>query len=108
MEQLTITEKKGANYMLLEVQGNLNSYTYTDLQQKLVELIKDNELVLDLSQVRTISSSGLGSLMVGYEDGETYGHKLYIMNPSNIVKLAIESTGFAAYFPIIHSITEVL
>ncbi len=108
MEQLTITEKKGANYTVLEVTGNLNSYTYTDLQSQIVEHIKNGELILDLANVKTISSSGLGSLMVGYEDGETYGHKLYIMNPSKIVKLAIESTGFADYFPIIHSLTEVL
>ncbi len=108
MEQLSITEKKGANYILLEVLGNLNSYTYTELQTKIVNHIKDSELIVDLSQVRGISSSGLGSLMVGYEDGETYGHKLYIMNPSQIVKLAIDSTGFSEYFPIIHSVSEVL
>ncbi len=108
MEQLTIIEKKGVNYTLLEVSGNLNSYTYTEMQSKIVEHIKDGELILDFSQVKTISSSGLGSLMVGYEDGETYGHKLYIMNPSKIVKLAIDSTGFSDYFPIIHSLTEVL
>ncbi len=108
MEKLTITEKKGANYVLLEVVGNINSYTYTDLQMHIVGCIKDYELILDLEHVKTISSSGLGALMVGYEDGETYGHKLYIMNPSKIVKLAIESTGFSDCFPIIHSITEVL
>ncbi len=107
MEQLTIVEKKGANYILLEVTGNINSYTYTDLQTKIVECVKESELILDLDHVKTISSSGLGALMVGYEDGETFGHKLYIMNPSKIVKLAIESTGFADYFPVIHSITEV-
>ncbi len=108
MEQLSIIEKKGPNYVLLEVSGNLNSYTYMDLQNKMVECIKHAELVLDFANVRSISSSGLGSLMVCYEDGETYEHKLYIMNPSNIVKLAIESTGFSEYFPIIHSLTEVL
>ncbi len=107
MEQLTIHEKKGVDYTVLEVTGNLNSYTYTELQSKIVELIKDGSLVLDLAHVKTISSSGLGSLMVGYEDGETYGHKLYIMNPSKIVKLAIDSTGFGDYFPIIYSLTEV-
>ena len=108
MEQLSIIEKKGANYMLLEVTGNLNTYTYTELQTKIVTNIKDAEVIVDLSAVRGISSSGLGSLMVGYEDGETYGHKLYIMNPSQIVKLAIDSTGFAEYFPVIHSVNEVL
>ncbi len=108
MEQLSIIEKVGANYILLEVLGNLNSYTYTELQNKIVANIKEQEVVVDLSAVKSISSSGLGSLMVGYEDGETYGHKLYIMNPSQIVKLAIDSTGFAEYFKIIHSVIEVV
>ncbi|MFI3258076.1 MAG: STAS domain-containing protein [Spirochaetales bacterium] len=108
MEQITITEKKGANYVLLEIVGNLNLYTYTDFQAKIIQHIKDSELVLDLSQVSAISSSGLGALMVGYEDGESSGHKLYIMNPSVTAKMAIESTGFAEYFPVIHSLTEVL
>ena len=32
MEQIVIKEKKGANYVLLEVSGVLNSYTYLDFQ----------------------------------------------------------------------------
>ena len=34
MDQLTIREKVGANYMLLELSGALNAYTVAELQDK--------------------------------------------------------------------------
>ena len=39
MEQLTITEKSGANYALYELIGACNSYTIGDLQTKIFENI---------------------------------------------------------------------
>lgn len=108
MEQIMIQEKKGPNYILLEVKGTLNSYTYTDFQTKVYTGIKETNLVIDLSEVSSLSSSGLGVLMAAFEDGEESGHKLYLMKPSQIVRKAIESTGFSDMFPIINSLTEVL
>ena len=37
MEQLSITEKHGANYILFELLGAFNSYTIGDLQEKIFE-----------------------------------------------------------------------
>jgi len=108
MESITIVEKAGPNYALLEVSGTVNSYTYTEFQQKVYSLIKETNLVLDLSRVVNLSSSGLGVLMAAVDDGEDEGHKLYVMNPSEIVRLAIESTGFEDMFPVIYSLTEVV
>lgn len=108
MESISITEKTGPNYSLLEIAGTVNSYTYTEFQEKVYALIKENNLVLDLPRVTNLSSSGLGVLMAAVDDGEEFGHKLYIMNPSEIVRLAIESTGFSEMFPVIYSLTEVV
>lgn len=107
MDNVIIVEKKGANYQLLEVSGTINSYTYTEFQDKVYALIKETNLVLDLSGVQALSSSGLGVLMAALDDGEEVGHKLYIMKPSEIVRLAIDATGFSDLFSIIHSLTEV-
>ena len=63
---------------------------------------------LDLSQVSSLSSSGLGVLMAAVSDGEEVGKKLFVMNPSEVVRLAIQSTGFADMFPVITSLTEVV
>lgn len=108
MDHLNITERKGDGYMLLEVMGTVNSYTYSDFQQRVQKIVAATNLVLDMSRVSNLSSSGLGVLMSAVEDGQEHGHKLYILNPSDIVRLAIESTGFAEMFPVIRSINEVM
>ena len=59
MDQVTLVEKKGANYVLLEVAGTINSYTFTDFQTKVYALVKDTNLVLDLSEITKIDSSGV-------------------------------------------------
>ena len=40
MEALTITEKKGANYILLELNGAINSYTLTEFQNRVYAAIQ--------------------------------------------------------------------
>ncbi|MCX7655799.1 anti-sigma factor antagonist [Treponema sp. J25] len=107
MDHLNISERPGDNYVLLEIMGTINSYTYSDFQQRVYTLIDQTNLVLDMSRVSSLSSSGLGVLMSAIEIGQERGHKLYILNPSEIVRLAIESTGFPELFQIIRSIHEV-
>ena len=70
MDQVTLVEKKGANYVLLEVAGTINSYTFTDFQTKVYALVKDTNLVLDLSEVNKMDSSGLGVILAAYNDAE--------------------------------------
>jgi anti-anti-sigma factor len=108
MENISITEKNGSNYTLLEVAGTINSYTYTEFQDKVYSIVKQTNLVLDLSRVVNLSSSGLGVLMSALDDAESAGKKLYVMKPSEVVRLAIESTGFSDMFTVIYSLTEVI
>lgn len=107
MDQLALKEKIGVNYMLLELTGSLNSYTITELQEKLFEYIVDTNVVLDSSQITQVDSSGVGVILAGHNDAESSGTKLFIMNPSESVKHALERTGFFDMFHIIHSVTEV-
>lgn len=108
MEQLTIHEKKGANYFLLEVAGGINSYNYTEFEAKVYSQIKDTNLVIDFSEVNSIDSSGIGVLFGAYNDSIEYNHKFYLMRLSNEVKKAITATGFLDAFDIIQSVTEVI
>ena len=107
MEQLSITEKQGANYVLYEISGAMNTYTITELAEKLDENIKKSNIVVDLERVETIDSVGVGLLMATFNDGEDCGYKFYIMNPSSSVRIALEDTGFYNVFAIIHAVTEV-
>ncbi len=107
MDNLIITETKAEPYTLLAVDGTINSYTYGDFENKIYAAIKEKNLVLDLSKVTNMSSSGLGVLMSAHDDGEENGNKIYILNPSDVVKMAIDSTGFSDMFTIIHSINDI-
>ncbi|MCH5288663.1 MAG: STAS domain-containing protein [Treponema sp.] len=107
MEQLTIWEKDGANYILLELTGTVDSYTTAELQTKVYDYIRTTNVVLDLANVTGIDSTGIGIIMAGHNDGEDSRHRLYLMNPSGDVRQAIDDTGFSDTFHIIRSVTEV-
>ena len=107
MDQVAINEKIGANYILLELTGSINAYTITEFEEKVYNNIKKTNVVLDLSKVVSIDSSGLGVIMAGFNDGTKYNKKLFLMNPSESAKRAIDSTGFNDTFNFIHSVTEV-
>ena len=102
MDNLVITEKLNDTYVLLTVSGSINSYTYHEFEKKVYGHIKEHSVVLDVSRVTNLSSSGLGILMAASEQN----HKIYVLNPSEVVKLAIASTGFSEVFPVIHSLDE--
>jgi anti-sigma B factor antagonist len=107
MDQLDIVEKKGSSYVLLEIQGTINSYTYNDFQAKLANYVGKTALCLDMSKVTNLASAGLGVLMTAHEDCEAVGKALYIFKPSEVVRLALQSTGFLQSFNVIANLTEI-
>lgn len=107
MEQLAITEKRGANYILHELTGTCNSYTVGELQTKVFEEIKSNNVVLDLSQVVSIDSTGMGMLFAAFNEGLESGYKLYLMNMSFAAQNTVKETGFLEAFNVIQAVTEV-
>ncbi len=109
MEALTINEKRGANYILLELNGALNAYTLSDFQNRVYGIIKETNLVLDLSNVFEIDSSGMGVLFAVFNDGlETEPkHRLYLLNMSPQAQKTVSDTGFIDAFNVIGSVTEV-
>jgi anti-sigma B factor antagonist len=107
MEQLSITEKKGPNYMLLDVTGTINSYTFNDFQNRVYSYIEKADLIVEMSKVTNLSSAGLGVLMTAHEDAIEKEHRLYIMRPSEVVKLALQSTGFLSTFNVISTVSEI-
>lgn len=107
MEQLAIVEKRGANYILFELTGSCNSYTIDELQKRVFEEIKTNNVVLDLSQIVDIDSTGMGMLFAAFNDSLESGKKLYLMNMSFSALNTVKETGFLEAFNVIQAVTEV-
>jgi len=108
MEQLNITERTVDQGVVIQVEGPVNSYTFTEFQTKVYAYSKHSNVILDMSGVSSLSSAGLGVLMAAMDDVEEAGKRLYILKPSEIVRLAIASTGFADSFAVIGSMREAL
>lgn len=108
MEQLTITEKEGANYKLYELKGALNAYTIDEFQYKLYDTVAKRNVVLDMSNLVELDSSGMGLLMAAFNDSVDAGNKLYFLAMSNESSRALAETGFKNEFLLINSVTEAL
>ncbi|NLJ47469.1 MAG: STAS domain-containing protein [Treponema sp.] len=104
MNQLNVEEAREGGLGILKISGPVNSYTFTEFQEKIFRAVRRSDVVVDMENVTTLSSAGLGVLMAAMEDAEGAGKKLWILKPSEIVRLAIESTGFSDRFPVIQSL----
>ncbi len=107
MEKLRILEQKHDSFVLLELVGIVDLQTYTEFHQRVYTHIATTNIVVDLSRVNNFTSIGLGVLLYGIEEGRQRGNRIYLLNPSDIVRLAIESTGFADLFSIIPTMRDI-
>lgn len=108
MKHLTVAEKKGTNYTLFELQGDLTAYTMSDFQKKIDDVILKDNVVLDLSKVGELDASGVGLILASFNDAMSIGNKLYIMSPTIECQHALYATGFESMLHIIRSLTEVV
>jgi anti-anti-sigma factor len=107
MTQLDIAEREDGDRRILALGGPVNSYTYTDLQERLAKALATSDfVVLDMEKVSNLSSAGIGVLMAALDDAEEAKKRLVLLRPSEIARLALESTGFAERFPIAESLRE--
>ncbi|MBR1441251.1 MAG: STAS domain-containing protein, partial [Lachnospiraceae bacterium] len=69
---MTITEVKGEGTIQLNVEGQVDTVTAPELQQKiLTSFQKSNDVVLDLGQVGYMSSAGLRALLLGQKTAQS-------------------------------------
>jgi len=107
MTQLDITVRNEHHRLVLDVTGPINSYTFTDFQEKIYKAIAQADTAVVMEHVTALSSAGIGVLMTAIEDAEAAGHGFAIVKPSEIAKLAMDSTGFGDRFPIVQSLKQV-
>jgi len=103
MTQLDIDVRPEEGRDLVTVSGPVNSYTFSEFQDKVFKSIAAADTLIDMAKVTTLSSAGIGVLMAALDEAEASGHRLAICRPSEIVSLALESTGFGDRFPVVAS-----
>jgi anti-anti-sigma factor len=106
LTQLDITERKDGDRIILSIAGPVNSYTFSEFQEKLSKALSRADVVVDMEKVSTLSSAGIGVIMAALDDAEAGGRKIAVLRPSEIARLAFESTGFMERFPIVQNLKD--
>ncbi len=89
----SVTENKT---VLLEVKGEVDAHTACKLEEALTDLLTQghSRLVLDVSQVEYISSTGLRVLLDAQREARGLGGEVRLFGPKTPVRRVIELAGF--------------
>lgn len=100
-DELSISVDAEAQRCVIRLVGEVDTVSSARLRAVLGEQVDEaNDVVLDLSGVRFIDSSGLGVLVGALRRAEAGGHRLALRAPTSSLQRVLEMTGLANAFPI--------
>jgi len=102
MADLVIGLRNVGGVPVLDLQGEVDSYNSPKLREKLIALIDDGEskLVINLSGVDYIDSTGLGTLVGGLKRASEKGGAIQIICPNEQIYKVFSITGLVKVFQI--------
>ncbi len=106
MTGISVEAIERGSWTVLTVNGPINSYTFNELQEKTMRHAGRVDMAVDLAGVSSMTSAGIGVMLAAVEDAEAVGKRFVIVAPSEVARLAIESTGFADRFPTVPSLKD--
>ena len=93
---MTITEIKTEDGIQLDVEGQVDTVTAPELQQKiLTSFQKSSHVVLNIGNVGYMSSAGLRALLLGQKTASSKGGYLKVANVQPSVMQVFKMSGFA-------------
>ena len=87
-ENFVITREKADGVTKFAIEGRVNSKNSFTLQRKLEDSLSSGEtkIILNMTQVKYLSSEGIRVIINIYKQAEKAGGKLRIEQPSDVVK----------------------
>ena len=99
---LQMTVVKEGDETVLILAGDLDVYTSASLRERLVDLIHGArpKIVIDLSGLAFVDSTGLGTLVDGHKRVRQAGGEMVLRSPTPSTRRVIEITGLGRVLPI--------
>ncbi len=97
---MEITESKERDFLVLSVVGRLDANSINKFEETLIGKIEDGNknVVIDLSDLEYISSSGLRVFLVGAKKLDEFDKKLNLCNVKEHIQEVFNITGFTPIF----------
>ncbi len=107
---MDIIEKRLNEIIVFKLNGNLNSNTSPELEDKIFEAIKNESknMILDFEDLDYISSAGLRVIMKAAKNLKQSEGMIVLCSMQDYVKEVFEIAGFDAYLPIVSTMDDAL
>ncbi len=107
---MDIIEKRLNEIIIFKLNGNLNSNTSPELEDKIFEAIKNESknMILDFEDLDYISSAGLRVIMKTAKNLKQSEGMIVLCSMQDYVKEVFEIAGFDAYLTIVSTMDDAL
>ncbi len=108
---MQIETSKQENWVILNIkEARLDAHNSSDLKDSILKHLEsgENHLVVDLSEVRFIDSSGLGALLSGYKNANLHQGSMVLAGLQPRVNSMFELTRLNRVFEIYRDVDEAL
>ena len=106
-ENLTIKQTEKDKYIVLTLAGRIDSDNVQKLREAAIEKIQNNDIVLDMTKLNFITSTGIGNLIEFNDNADKYNNKLILIGVQQNIIQIIKLTGFLDAFTIVDSFDEI-
>jgi anti-sigma B factor antagonist len=98
--ELSLQTRAEAAYMVVHCAGELDVFTAPQLRQQLLDLAAagQHDVIVDLSEVRFLDSTGLGVLVSGLKRVRAHDGSLRLVCPQDRVLRLFQITGLSRVF----------
>jgi anti-sigma B factor antagonist len=105
---LVLETRTESGWSVLAVKGEVDLYTSPQLREKVAEMVEKggDRLVIDLTDVGFMDSSGLGVLVTALKRAREREGRLTLVCPEGSVHKVLTITGLDRVFPIHGSVAE--
>jgi anti-sigma B factor antagonist len=103
MKKFTINHREVSSYHVLELSGELDAHTASELENSLKELIDQQKLqiIVNCENLDYIASAGLGVFMAYIEDIRSLGGDIKLTNMNDKVYNVFDLLGFPSLYDIL-------
>ena len=107
---LSWTTRVVAEHTVLQIVGDIDVHTAPRLRQELVALTESGRtnLVLDLTEVGFLDSSGIGVLVGGLKRTRAHDCEFHLAGPPDAVRKVFQLSGLTRVFSIHDSVVDAL
>lgn len=103
---MNVTMSKAGVCAVVSVEGRIDTISAPDFEKQIIQLIDSGEttLVLDLAQLKYISSAGLRALLTAAKQAKACGGGLSCCAAVGVVRKVFDVSGFTSVLPVYDSL----